>query len=71
MDKYLDQIVKAPMGAKLGGLAVAVVLLTAANFFLFVSPLEDEIANQSGVQRKLTSSFTLYPTKAPTFSGHG
>jgi type IV pilus assembly protein PilO len=53
MDKYLDQIVKAPMGAKLGGLAVAVVLLTAANFFLFISPLEDEITNQSGVQRKL------------------
>jgi type IV pilus assembly protein PilO len=41
------------MGAKLGGLAVAVVLLTAANFFLFISPLEDEIAGQSGVQRKL------------------
>lgn len=53
MDKYLDQIVKAPMGAKLGGLAVAVVLLTAANFFLFISPLEDEITAQSGVQRKL------------------
>jgi len=53
MDKYLDQIVKAPMGAKLGGLAVAVVLLTAANFFLFISPLEDEITNQSGIQRKL------------------
>ena len=53
MDKYLDQIVKAPLGAKVGGLAVAVVLLTAANFFLFISPLEDQIAGQSGTQRKL------------------
>ncbi len=53
MDKYLDQIVKAPMGAKLVGLTAAVVLLTGANFFLFISPLEDEIAGQSGVQRKL------------------
>jgi type IV pilus assembly protein PilO len=53
MDKYLDQIVKAPMGAKLGGLAGAVVLLTAANFFLFISPLEEQIAGQSGIQRKL------------------
>jgi type IV pilus assembly protein PilO len=53
MDKYLDQIVKAPMGAKLVGLTAAVVLLTGANFFLFISPLEDEITAQSGVQRKL------------------
>jgi type IV pilus assembly protein PilO len=53
MDKYLDQIVKAPLGVKLGGLFAAVALITAANFFFFIQPLEDQIANQRNEQRKL------------------
>lgn len=53
MDKYLDQIVKAPLGVKLGGLLAAVALITAANFFLFIQPLEEKISAQHGERRKL------------------
>ena len=34
MEQYLDKIVKAPPGVKFGGLAAAVVAMTAINFFL-------------------------------------
>lgn len=53
MDKYLDLIVKAPLGVKLGGLFATVALITAANFFLFIKPLEEQIANQRNEQRRL------------------
>jgi type IV pilus assembly protein PilO len=53
MDKYLDQIVKAPPAVKFGGLAAAVVVITAANFFLFISSVEDQITNLAAQQRQL------------------
>ncbi len=53
MDKYLDRIVKAPPAVKFGGLAAAVVLMTAANFFLFIQPLEEKMVRQKAQQRKL------------------
>jgi type IV pilus assembly protein PilO len=53
MDKYLDMIVKAPPAVKFGGLAAAVVVMTAANFFLFVQPLEEKMVRQKAEQRKL------------------
>ncbi|HSP77640.1 MAG TPA: type 4a pilus biogenesis protein PilO, partial [Myxococcaceae bacterium] len=53
MDKYLDRIVKAPPAVKFGGLAAAVVLMTAANFFLFIQPLEEKMVRQKAEQRKL------------------
>jgi type IV pilus assembly protein PilO len=43
MDKYLDQFAKAPPATKFGGLAIAVILMTVANFFMAVSPTEDAI----------------------------
>lgn len=53
MDKYLDRIVKAPPAVKFGGLAAAVVLLTAANFFFVIQPLEEKMERQRAEQRKL------------------
>jgi type IV pilus assembly protein PilO len=53
MDKYLDRIVKAPPAVKFGGLAAAVVLMTAANFGLVIQPLEEEMERQVAEQRRL------------------
>lgn len=53
MEQYLDKIAKAPAGAKYGGLAAVVVLLTVANFFLMVQPTEDKIKAQVEQRRKL------------------
>lgn len=53
MEQYLDKIAKAPPGIKYGGLAAAVSLLTAANFFLLVQPTEDKIKMQVEQRRKL------------------
>ncbi len=53
MDKYLDRIVKAPPAVKFGGLAAAVVLMTAANFFWVIQPLEEQAEGQRSEQRRL------------------
>jgi type IV pilus assembly protein PilO len=53
MDQYLDKIVKAPPAVKFGGLAAAVVAMTAANFFLLVTPVEEKITKQVQERRKL------------------
>ncbi|QRK03994.1 type 4a pilus biogenesis protein PilO [Archangium violaceum] len=53
MDKYLDKIVKAPPAVKFGGLAAVVVLMTAANFFFVIQPLEQQMETQVAAQRKL------------------
>ena len=53
MDKYLDRIVKAPPAVKFGGLAAAVVLMTAANFFFVIQPLEERMESQRAEQHKL------------------
>ncbi len=53
MDKYLDRIVKAPPAVKFGGLAAAVVLMTAANFFFVIQPLEESMERLRAEQRKL------------------
>ena len=53
MDKYLDQFVKAPPATKFGGLAAAVVLMTAANFFFVIQPLEEQMDRLRAEQRKL------------------
>ncbi|MFP2910784.1 type 4a pilus biogenesis protein PilO [Pyxidicoccus sp. 3LFB2] len=43
MDKYLDQFAKAPPATKFGGLGIAIILMTVANFFLLIQPAEDSI----------------------------
>ncbi|ATB27984.1 type 4a pilus biogenesis protein PilO [Melittangium boletus] len=53
MDKYLDRIVKAPPAVKFGGLAALVVLMTAANYFLVIDPMEQEMESLRAQQRKL------------------
>ncbi|WP_257459867.1 type IV pilus inner membrane component PilO [Archangium lipolyticum] len=53
MDKYLDRIVKAPPAVKFGGLAAAVVLMTAANFFFVIQPLEENMERLRAEQRRL------------------
>jgi type IV pilus assembly protein PilO len=53
MDKYLDRIVKAPPAVKFGGLAALVVLMTAANFFFLIQPLEEQMEQQVAEQRRL------------------
>ncbi|MFE8601661.1 type IV pilus inner membrane component PilO [Archangium violaceum] len=53
MDKYLERLAKAPPAVRFGGLAALVVLLTAANFFFGIQPLEVEMERQRGEQRKL------------------
>ncbi|REG32041.1 type IV pilus assembly protein PilO [Archangium gephyra] len=53
MDKYLERLAKAPPAVRFGGLAALVVLLTAANFFFGIQPLEVEMERQQAEQRKL------------------
>jgi type IV pilus assembly protein PilO len=53
MDKHLDRIVKAPPAVKFGGLAAVVVLMTAANFFWVIQPMEEEMEAQRAEQRRL------------------
>ena len=53
MEQYLDRIAKAPAGVKYGGLAAAVVALTALNFFLLIQPKEDQIKAQVQQRSKL------------------
>ncbi len=53
MDQYLDRIVKSPPAVKFGGLAALVVLMTAANFFFVIKPMEEEMEALRAEQRKL------------------
>jgi type IV pilus assembly protein PilO len=53
MEQLLDRIAKAPAAVKYGGLAAAVVLLTALNFFLGIQPLQERRAEQENQQRQL------------------
>ncbi|HEY0094853.1 MAG TPA: type 4a pilus biogenesis protein PilO [Archangium sp.] len=53
MDKQLERLAKAPPAVRFGGLAAVVVLLTAANFFFGIQPLEVEMEEQQAEQRKL------------------
>jgi len=53
MDKYLDRIVKAPPAVKFGGLAALVVMMTAANYFLVIEPMEQQMESLRAQQRKL------------------
>jgi type IV pilus assembly protein PilO len=45
--------VKAPPAVKFGGLAGAVVAMTALNFFLLITPVEERIAQQAAERTKL------------------
>ena len=53
MEQLIERLMKAPPAAKYGGLAGVAVLLTALNFFLLVSPIEENITKQVEAQRNL------------------
>lgn len=48
MEKLIEQLNKAPNSLKYGGLAAFVAAVTAANFFLLIQDVEDEIVRQNG-----------------------
>jgi len=43
MEKLIERIAKAPLGAKIGAVAAALILVTALNFFVFAIPYGDSI----------------------------
>ena len=53
MEQLIDRIMKAPPAVKYGGLAGVIVVLTALNFFLVISSIEDNITKQVSTQRAL------------------
>jgi type IV pilus assembly protein PilO len=53
MEELINKLLKAPPLYRWGGLAVALVLLTLANFLLFVNPVEGAIQQQQARQRAL------------------
>ncbi len=53
MDELINRLLKAPPLYRWGGLAVALILLTLANFLFFVNPVEGAIQSQQGRQRAL------------------
>ncbi len=64
MDKLIDRLLKAPLGAKVGVVAVAVVLLSVLNYFAIgmnfgapVSELEDKIRKAQQEQGRLDKEY--------------
>jgi type IV pilus assembly protein PilO len=64
MDQLIERIAKAPLQAKVGVVAAAIILLTAANYFLFslpagpsISDLEQKIERAVKEQDKLDREF--------------
>jgi type IV pilus assembly protein PilO len=53
MDRLLETLNKAPSSVKWGGLAALVAVITALNFFLFVSDAADTITSQAAQQDTL------------------
>lgn len=53
MEQLIDRIMKAPPAVKYGGLAGVIVVLTALNFFLVISSIEENITKQVSTQRTL------------------
>jgi type IV pilus assembly protein PilO len=53
MEQLLDRFVKAPPVLKFGGLLAICAALTAGNFFIFISDIEDRITTQQIKQAQL------------------
>jgi len=53
MEQLLDRFVKAPALLKFGGLLIIAAALTAGNYFVLISDVEDRITQQEGKQRQL------------------
>lgn len=57
MEQLIEKIIKAPWATKIGIVAGIVVLICVANYFLVVSPAQDEIGVVDGRLRKLEGDF--------------
>jgi len=55
MDEIIDKVLKAPPLQRWGGLAVLLILVTLANFFLLVRPEMGTLENIAAQQRQLDS----------------
>jgi type IV pilus assembly protein PilO len=53
MEQYLDKLAKAPPAQKYGGIAGAVVALTALTYFFAISDLDEKIERQARQKRQL------------------
>ncbi|MHB1845275.1 MAG: type IV pilus inner membrane component PilO [Deltaproteobacteria bacterium] len=53
MEQFLDRIVKVRWEIKLGVLLGSILLMFAANYFFFISDLQDEIARQDVQSKRL------------------
>jgi type IV pilus assembly protein PilO len=49
----LNSVNKLPLGQKVGAVAVVVVLLSAANWYFFIDPMQTQIAQKQGQLRQL------------------
>jgi type IV pilus assembly protein PilO len=65
MEKFIERIAKAPLGAKIGVVAAAWVLLTALNYFVFslpfgpsISEIEKRVKKADVEQKRLDQDFT-------------
>jgi type IV pilus assembly protein PilO len=55
MEKFIERIAKAPLGAKLGVVAAALVLLTALNYFVMAIPYGDSISELETKAKRVTA----------------
>jgi len=53
MEQLLERLTKAPTGVKVGAFAAICVVVTALNYFMAISDVEDEITRQETQQRTL------------------
>ncbi len=53
MNKILDQIIKVPVTTKIAVAVAVIAALTAANYFLVISDIEDQIVRQISEKAKL------------------
>jgi type IV pilus assembly protein PilO len=54
MEKLIERIAKAPLGAKIGVVAGALVLVTALNYFVFAIPYGDSISEVESKLKRTT-----------------
>ena len=55
MEKLIERIAKAPLGAKLGVVAAALVLVTAVNYFVMAIPYGDSIVEMETKRKRVAA----------------
>jgi type IV pilus assembly protein PilO len=54
MEKFIERVAKAPLGAKIGVVAGALLLVTALNYFVFSLPFGDSITDIKAKMKQVT-----------------